>query len=111
MATFTALPSYPFDCEENPRVRAIKFGDGYEQRAAYDINTNPLVFPLTFANRSQTEADAIIAFLRARGGVEAFDWTPPGGEAGRYVCRAWKNSRAAPGAYTITATFEQVFEP
>lgn len=111
MATFTWLPSHPFDQDESPRVRVTKFGDGYEARQDEDLNTNPFVFPLVFANRDITESTAIIAFLRARGAKESFDWTPPGEAAGKYVCRSWKRSRTAPGNISISATFEQVFEP
>lgn len=111
MASFTALPSYPFEFDEMARVRATKFGDGYEQRTDEDINVLVLNYPLTFANRSESEKDDILAFLRARRGKESFDWTPPDGEAGKYVCRRWKCTRVAAGAYTITCAFEQIFEP
>lgn len=112
MATFTAIPSYPLETDETPDVRVAKLGDGYEQRSAKSINALAQVWPLTFNNRTQEEADDIRTFLRARGGVESFDWTPPGeDDAIKVVCRSWKRSRGAAGAYTVTATFEQVFEP
>lgn len=47
--------------------------------------------------------------LAARGGSESFDWTPPSGAAGKFVCKSWR--RVADNGYwnTITATFEEVF--
>ena len=62
-------------------------------------------------NRTDTERDNILAFLEARGGYESFDWTPPRGSAGNYVCEEWQTSLLNYNNNTITATFKQVFEP
>lgn len=110
MANFTWIPSHPADVEEAPKVKAARFGDGYEQRQADGINNNLLVWSLTFANRDLTEAAAIVAFLRARGAVENFDWTDPDGNAGKYVCRKWSRSLPYGNVRTIRAVFEQVAE-
>jgi len=111
MATFTYTPSFTADLEEQPIVRSVRFGDGYEQRLAYGLNTQPKKWSLTFLNRTDTERDNILGFLRARGGVESFDWTDPAGYAGKWVCKAWNNSLVNCNFNNITATFEEVFEP
>lgn len=110
MATFTWVASYDPQQETTPRVRRAQFGDGYEQRVADGINSVPAVWDLEFNLRDTTEADAIAAFLLARGGIEAFDWTPPFGASGKYVCRSWRRRQAPGNWHYLTARFEQVFE-
>ena len=111
MATFTIAPSFSSSVAEQPRVLMSKFGDGYEQRIGDGINIRPQEWSLTFANRTNAERDAILAFLRAENGVTSFDWTPPGGAAGKFVCPQWQVSLENAVTSTVTATFRQVFEP
>ena len=110
MATFTYVPSYSGSVTQQPRVRSIRFGDGYEQRATFGINTDRRTWNLDFRGRTDTDADAIIAFLEARAGVESFDWTPYHGSAGKWVCRSWSRTVIADDLSDISATFEEVFE-
>lgn len=110
MSVFTWVPDYGASLKPKVRVRNISFGDGYMQRSAdgiNPINRNP---QLTFSNRTDSQADAIIAFLEARGGVEAFDFTPPGATAGKYICQDWDRVQVSYDVATVTATFIQVFE-
>lgn len=108
MPTFTWYPQTA-SCTRQPRVRVARFGDGYEQRTADGINHAPKSWALTF-QRVTAEADEILAFLVARGGSAAFDWTDPHGEAIKVVCRDWSESLVGGRrAKQISATFEQVF--
>lgn len=107
MSTFTEIPGSA-SLQAKPRVRLVTFGDGYQQRVADGINNAPRSWQLSFT-RPNAEADAIEAFFAARSGVEAFDWTPPYGAAGKWVAREWSASLIGPVAKTITATFEEVF--
>lgn len=111
MTTFTWTPS--FDATENsePRVRQFAAGDGYSQRTGFGINRDPKTWDLTFENRDDTERDQIATFLEARGGIEAFDWTPPRGAAGRYRCEQWQIPITNCNNNQIRATFIEVFEP
>lgn len=113
MATFTWSPSYNFKKKSRSNVVEAQFDDGYSQRQQVGINAQAFDYSLSFNNRKQTEADAIDAFLTARGGSESFDWTPPSGTAGKYICRSgkWSSTRISATMWTITAEFEQVFEP
>jgi phage-related protein len=111
MATFTYTPSFSADLSEAPTVRTVKFGDGYEQRLAYGLNTQPKTWQLQFSNRDDTERDNILTFLRARGATESFDWTDPNNYAGKWVCSEWQTSQVSCNFNNITATFRQVFEP
>jgi len=111
MATFTFTPSFQATESSGPRVRKTQFGDGYEQRVQFGLNTNPKEWSLTFLNRTDTERDQILAFLDARGGSESFDWTTPYGASGKFVCEQWQTTLLNCNNNTVTATFRQVFEP
>jgi phage-related protein len=111
MATFTYTPSFEATESSRPRVRKFAAGDGYEQRVRFGLNTDPKEWTLVFSNRDDTERDLIAAFLDARGGVESFDWTPPRGTAGKYVCSEWQVTLSACNNNQIRATFREVFEP
>ncbi len=92
-----------------PAVATSKFGDGYEQRMPLGINTLPMTWSLTFT-RPRWIGKQILAFLRARAGVEAFFWTNPLEEAGTYICRTWKLRSSTPEVMEITCDFEQTFD-
>lgn len=111
MATFTYTPSFPATESSQPRVRRFQAGDGYEQRITFGLNSDPKEWALTFANRTDTERDAIAAFLEARNGSESFDWTPPRGSASKYVCSKWQISLSNCNNNMLQATFREVFEP
>ena len=109
MSTFTWTPDIGAEGAHEPRIRAAKFGDGYEQRAQDGLNADMMTWPLSFSGRSAAEAQAIDAFLTAHGGVTAFDWTPPeAGAAQKFICKKWKRRRDSYASQTVTATFEQV---
>ena len=110
MATFTWLPSWNAQVARKPKVLSTRFGDGYEQRVADGINTQPAHWSLEFDGRSKTEADAIEAFLLARAGAESFDWVAPDGVAGRYLCREWNRAVLAGNLYRLDMRLEEVFE-
>jgi len=110
MATFTYTPSFEATESSKPRARKFQAGDGYEQRVRFGLNTDPKEWTLTFSERTNTERDNILSFLEARAAVESFDWTPPRGSAGKYVCEEWQVTLRAFNFNTIQATFRQVFE-
>jgi phage-related protein len=110
MATFTWTPSVGASVSVRPNVRRVAFGDGYEQRLAFGLNTQPQVWSLEFRGRTRGEVSAIEAFLRERGAVQAFDWTPPGGVAAKFVCEEWSRTVDEPDVESVRATFKQVFD-
>lgn len=111
MSTFTYVPSFEATESSKPRVRRFQAGDGYEQRIRFGLNTDPKEWSLVFLNRTDTERDNIVGFLEARGGAESFDWTPPKGTAGKFVCDEWQTRLLNCNNNTIQATFRQVYEP
>ena len=108
--TFTWVPDNGSPTTFKPRILSGRFGDGYEQRVKDGINNNPAEKKLTFSAQTLSERNAIMDFLSARGGVEAFNFTDYSGVTGVYVCKEWEESPTSAAAYHITATFEQVFE-
>jgi phage-related protein len=110
MATFSYTASIGASVSYSPKVRTTQFGDGYELRLAYGLNTRAEVWDLTFNGKSTSDADDIDDFLKARNSVEAFDWTSPSGTVGKFVCRSWSRTIDEPNVETLTARFEQVFD-
>lgn len=109
--TFTFTPDFGAAVAYKPRVRRVAFGDGYEQRVGDGINTGTDAWSLTFAVRTDTEANQILAFLEARGAVDAFNWTAPDGTSGVFVCDEWSRTFDRFNQSTITAKFRRVYEP
>ncbi len=110
-ATFTYAPNYGSAMQVIPRVLTAKFGDGYSQRAADGLNTLLRKWTVLFNNRSQTDCDAIEAFLVAQGGCLAFNWTPPTGVAGLWICslpNGWTRTPQTGPLASISCTFEEV---
>jgi len=105
--TFTWNPRYNAAVARTPRIYMAQFGDGYCQRVAHGINTQPRIYNLSF-QLIASEIDAIDAFLIARNGVESFIWVPPTGGTGLWLCPTWTRASEA-GFDTITATFNEVF--
>lgn len=110
MTTFVWVATYGSKETIKPNVVVTQFGDGYESRTPVGMNTQRRKWDLNFDNRPNATADAIESFLKARGAVEAFDWTPPYGGAGKWVCREWSSAPTSPNTRSVTATFEEVFE-
>ena len=115
MATFPNIaPTYGASQQNSPRTTTVQFGDGYQQRLLVGMakNLNPKVWRLTW-KVSDTDADTITDFLYARANDSAsFDWTPLDGSFVRkWICSSWSKSIPYLNRATITATFQEVFEP
>ncbi|WP_038910948.1 phage tail protein [Dickeya dadantii] len=110
---FVWSPQASIQLTREPSVSVVKFGDGYEQRQVKGINSVMDKYSLTFRGVSgmcgrENVAVAAEAFLKARGAVESFYWTPPHtGAPALFVCRSWTLTKNH-GLYELTADFEQV---
>tara|TARA_Y100000310_G_scaffold343989_2_gene454399 strand:- start:250 stop:810 length:561 start_codon:yes stop_codon:yes gene_type:complete len=109
---FYWVPSYAPSISSDPKVRSIRFGDGYEQRTPEGINNNLLSISLSFDNRKETEVTEMAHFLHIRKAYEAFAFLPPKpySTMKRFVCRKWDVSVEFEGTYSLKATFEEVAE-
>jgi phage-related protein len=109
MSDFAYDPTYGAQVARAPRVRIAAFGDGYDQRVADGINTNPEDWDVSFV-RPKSEIDTIETFLTTKAGVTSFTWTPYGHSEIRVVCAEWRRIKSTAGVDTLTARFRQVFE-
>jgi phage-related protein len=72
------------------RVLKTEFGDGYGQRVGDGINTVRETWDLNWGSLTPDEATNADFFLRARGGYDAFLWTPPRATvAKKWTCESW----------------------
>jgi phage-related protein len=107
---FVWQPNYPLNIDHTPRVKSIRFGDGYEQRLEDGINNTLLNLDLSFDNKSIDEYTAILHFLIKRKGTEYFVFTMPSpyNTNKRFVCRSWNDSFISFNNNSIKTRFEEV---
>jgi phage-related protein len=122
--TFLWVPFYGTNAVFNPRIRSVPLGDGYDFRAKDGINNFPLKYNLVFSKARQSEIIDVLTFLQARGGIDAFLWTPPppydtngiytGSDARpaySFICKSWNHVLEESNADSSTFTFDQDFNP
>lgn len=90
-------------------VRGAQFGDGYRQTSADGINPKRQSWNISRVGKEELITQ-IIAFLDAHAG-RSFLWTPPLSVQGYYQCAAYNPVAHGGGNYTLSATFEQHFQP
>lgn len=107
---FIWIPSYNSNMPFEPKVKLMKFGDGYEQRTPDGINNSLLKFNLVFNGRPLNEATAIIHFLKGRAGEEAFVFTPyaPFNKTKLFKCTNFSVDFVFFNNYSISADFQEV---
>lgn len=102
-----------FTRASNPKVHTMTFGDGYEQRLADGINNLVQTMNVSFSTRPKAEIDDIVAFFESLGGVSKFRMTiddTNGNETIKVICRQWNQTWAYDDFYSLSATFERVYE-
>lgn len=93
--------------EFEPRVKSVKFGDGYEQRRPDGINNSLKKYNVILAYIN-SESLQIESFLEKHAGVTTFLWKPPHqSELIKVLCRKWSSSVGMIRT-EITAEFEQI---
>ncbi|MEQ1969112.1 phage tail protein [Xenorhabdus nematophila] len=104
---FKWRPQDNYEVTHEPRVKVIKFGDGYEQRIKDGINNQLKRYQLNFIEKMET-GKAIDEFLRARGAVESFTWlTSDDNQLRTFVCRSWTVNRQRV-MWSVSCLFEEV---
>lgn len=101
-----------FSRQISARTLNADFGDGYTQRAGDGLNSLPRTVTVTWPPMHRAELDVIDGFLIARRGFEAFEWTEPGESTPHlWKCETWTVAAAgSTDLFTLSATFEQVFD-
>lgn len=111
-----AIPDRGLQHQTQNRVLKISFGDGYEQRLVDGINHKIQTFNVRFNNRTDDDADDIIAFFDNKKGVTAFDYTYPDTNAGggettiKVVCESYNLNYVNDDHSSVDATFRRVYE-
>jgi phage-related protein len=107
---FLWSPSFNMSTAHQPRVKSIKFGDGYEQRIKDGINNKALNVRLSFESRNEEEAKAILHFLHARESWEPFYFKVPAPYSitKKFVCKSFNNQFIFADNYTIQCELTEV---
>jgi phage-related protein len=99
-----------------PRTLIAQFGDGYQQRVLDGINNSPRVFNVNFKTRTKAEIDDIAGYFNSLNGVTKFNFTVPDEVEGddedtvKVICTTWNKTYDYGDYYSLTATFNEVFE-
>jgi phage-related protein len=107
------VTSANYDLE--PKVIKAQFGDGYAQRRPAGINTQIRMWSIEMRNITTDTCSDVIDFLKARNGVDVFDWTPPRtGEAESVICPSWTFAYGdllddGSRLFNVSMKFEQVY--
>lgn len=106
METFTWKVKTGMNIESEPRVRSVRFGDGYEQRRPDGLNSLLNKYSITLSPKN-ADGQIIRAFLEKHAGVTAFFWKPPHQtHMITVLCRKWSFSVGALRT-EVTAEFEE----
>lgn len=95
--------------ESNGSVRRAQFGDGYTQSSADGINPNRRSWSLGFTG-VRTRTMEIISFLDSHVG-KSFLWDSPLYGENLFYCDTYSISHNGNDVWTLTATFEQTYQP
>jgi phage-related protein len=107
--TFVWQPDFEAARAKTLKIKAAQFGDGYAQRSPDGLNANVDGWDLNFANITDVEADQIMLFLDAMGGVKSFKWKNPDGVLRRYICTDYGRTYGKNENNTVRAKFVQSF--
>ena len=109
--TFTWVPDDGLGGNIKHDINKVQFGDGYAQRSPIGFNAKSQDWALKF-DRPQSEIAAIEAFIDAHAGISFF-WTPPkvGAVPLYFTCEQYNTNIRSSGQATLTARFEQSFQP
>ena len=104
----------PSTLGNKPRVKILKaeFGDGYMQATRDGLNNVRRVLTLEWSVLTIEQAQAIETFLETHGGTTPFLWTPPNGTSPlKWTCAEWSMNYREADLRSVSAKFEQSFNP
>lgn len=110
------VPDRGMSWKTEPQVLKNEFGDGYTQRLSKGLNSLKQNITVNFANRTKADVDDIVAFFETKKGVTAFTFTVPDSNSGsselavKVICTDWSQNWENDDYYSVTATFERVYE-
>tara|TARA_R100000008_G_C3556773_1_gene153682 strand:+ start:392 stop:769 length:378 start_codon:yes stop_codon:yes gene_type:complete len=110
------VPDKGMGWSTDPQVIKNEFGDGYTQRISRGLNNLKQDIKVNFANRTKADIDDIVAFFESKKGVTAFTFTVPDSNSGsselavKVICTQWNQVWEHDDYYSLSATFERVYE-
>ena len=121
MATYDAntvgsdvSPSFSPQLEVQQDVTVVNLGDGYQQRILKGLNTKRRKWTLPYEKRTDAVTTNILNFFESstggNNGQKAFDWTPPYGLTGKWLCQKINVTKVAYNLNDINLEFIEVFE-
>lgn len=106
---FTWCATRQSSAQANIKVKRAQFGDGYAQSSADGLNSVRRTWDMTFIGKKSKMAD-IISFLDSHSG-KSFIWNDPFYGDAFFYCDEYRYNNNGSTVYTVTATFEQTFQP
>ncbi len=104
-------PTYGSKPQKEHRVLSASFGDGYSQRVLDGLNTVIESWDMNWEVLTLSEKDVIVNFLDSMAGYKAFGYTMPGETVRKkWICKKYSATPLARGIYSLTATFERVYD-
>lgn len=104
-----------FNATTSPNILLASFGDGYEQRLPDGINNTKRSFQVSYKNRVKSEIEDIVDFFELKAGVTSFPFRYDKGNGSETEitvrCPTWAWAANHDPYHTVTATFQEVFEP
>ncbi|NVO13905.1 MAG: phage tail protein [Rhodoplanes sp.] len=95
-----------------PRMRRVKYGDGYSQRQADGINIFPHTATLKWETLAYADAQAIDAFFIALGASGAFLYAHPGDQTTRkWTVTTWTRPQVGYAYQSLQAELTEEFDP
>ena len=100
-------PSISLKVSQKFRLQKSNLGNGATQMYSDGINESLLRLDLTFKNRDDSEAYAILHFLEHNKGYLPFQFTPPApyDRDRNFVCQTWTHTYEYKNNHTINAQF------
>jgi phage-related protein len=112
----TVVPDKGLSRSNEPIVIKSQFGDGYQLRVANGINNLKQSISVSFATRPKADIDDIVEFFELKAGVTAFTYVLADSNGGsseesiKVLCSTWDQTWDYDDYYTLSATFERVYE-
>lgn len=108
---FTWSPRVGSSGDDQPNVLSSGFGNGYSQRLSVGVNNVAGSYAVSFTGNGAYIKPIKAFFVRHRG-ANHFLWTPPLELQGAFITTGgWQLQTHGKTKYTLSTTFQQVFNP
>ena len=108
---FTWSPRVGSSGDDQTDTLESKFGNGYSQRLSVGINNIAGSWAVSFTGNA-AYIIPIRDFFKRHKGAQHFLWTPPLEQQGAFITAGgWQLQTLGKKKYTLSTTFQQVFNP